>query len=127
MRTLALITMILGWLVYSAMSAWAGCPTCASMNGPATAKSASVDQGTMDHAMAGMDMPEAAGQAKALQDPCATGRAAHMPLCAACLLLPPAAMATAGAKPVFAYPAPALARVLYDNRPAPLAPPPRLA
>ena len=121
MRTLALITMIVGWLVYSAMSAWAGCPTCASMNGPAAPKSIS-----MDHAMAGMNMPEAAGKAKALKDPCATGSAAHMPLCAACLLLPPAAMAVAGAKPAFAYPNPALARVLDDNRPAPLAPPPRM-
>ncbi|PDT01864.1 hypothetical protein CO666_23550 [Rhizobium chutanense] len=121
MRMLALITMIVGWLIYSAMSAWAGCPTCASMSGPAAPESA-----TADHAMAGMGMPEAAGKAKALKDPCATGRAAHMPLCAACLLLPPAAMAAAGAKPALTYPAPALARVLADNRPAPLAPPPRL-
>ncbi|ARO28855.1 MULTISPECIES: hypothetical protein [Rhizobium] len=121
MRTLALMTMVLGWLVYSAMSAWAGCPTCASMNGPAAPKSA-----TMDHAMAGMDMSGATGKAQALKDPCAAGRAAQMPLCAACLLLPPAAMTAAGVKPVFAYPAPALARVLDDDRPAPLAPPPRM-
>ncbi|WP_064693960.1 hypothetical protein [Rhizobium aegyptiacum] len=119
MRMIALMTMILGWLVYSAMSAWAGCPICTSMNRPAAPKSA-----TMDHAMAGMNMPGATGKAEALKDPRATGRAAHMPLCAACL--PPAAMADRDAKPVFLYPAPALARVLDDNRPAPLAPPPRM-
>ncbi|EJZ20356.1 hypothetical protein NE852_04780 [Rhizobium sp. Pop5] len=122
MRTLALITMVFSWLVYSAMSAWAGCPTCASMNAPAAPMA-----GTMQHAMAGMDMPEPAGKANRLKDPCAAGGAAHMPLCAACLLLPPTVLATTGAKAVFAYPAPALARALDDNRPAPQAPPPRLA
>ena len=58
MRTLAFITMVLGWLVYSAMSAWAGCPTCASMNAPVAAES-----GSLNHEMAGMHMPKEAGKA----------------------------------------------------------------
>ncbi|RFB98307.1 hypothetical protein B5K11_04120 [Rhizobium leguminosarum bv. trifolii] len=120
MRTLALITMILGWLVYSAMSAWAGCPTCASMNAPAA-------ETGMHHQMAGMQMPDAAGKADPLKDPCASGNAAHMPLCAACLLLPPTVTVMDGGKSAFFYPAPALARALDDDRPAPQAPPPRLS
>ncbi|MBB2754793.1 UNVERIFIED_ORG: hypothetical protein GGI57_005529 [Rhizobium aethiopicum] len=122
MRTLALVTMVLSWLVYSAMSAWAGCPTCASMNAPSAAEA-----GGMHHQMAGMAMPDASGKAAPMKDPCATSNAAHMPLCAACLLLPPAMLVADNAKPVFAYPAPALARALDDNRPAPQAPPPRLS
>ncbi|WP_037094581.1 hypothetical protein [Rhizobium leguminosarum] len=122
MRTLALITMVLSWLVYSAMSASAGCPTCASMNAPVTAES-----GGMHHAMAGMDMPEGAGKTTPLKDPCAGANSAHMPLCAACLLLPPAISVADNAKPAFAYPAPAPVRALDDNRPAPQARPPRFA
>ncbi|MDR9758501.1 hypothetical protein RJJ37_02460 [Rhizobium redzepovicii] len=121
MRTLALITMVLGWLVYSAMSAWAGCPTCASMSAPAAAEAG------MHHEMAGMQMPDAAGKANPLKDPCTSGNAAHMPLCAACLLLPPTVTVMDGGKSVFFYPAPALARALDDRRPAPQAPPPRLS
>jgi hypothetical protein len=120
MRTLALITMLLGWLVYSAMSAWAGCPTCASMNAPVV-----VENG-MHHQMAGMDRHEAADTADPLKDPCATGNSAHMPLCAACLLLPPAVTVMASGKSIFGYPAPALARALDDNKPTPQPPPPRL-
>ncbi|WP_434712146.1 hypothetical protein NMA58_02305 [Rhizobium sp. YTUHZ045] len=121
MRTLAFITMVLGWLVYSAMSAWAGCPTCASMNAPVAAES-----GSLNHEMAGMHMPKEAGKAAPSKDPCASGNAAHMPLCAACLVLPPAVMVVAGGKADFGYPAPPLARALDDDRPAPQAPPPRL-
>ncbi|MBX5222076.1 MULTISPECIES: hypothetical protein [unclassified Rhizobium] len=119
MRMIALITMFLGWLVYGAMSAWAGCPTCASMNAPAAG-------GSMHHEMAGMPMPKEAGKAGSLKDPCASGNFAHMPLCAACLMLPAAVMTVAGGKSNFGYPAPPLARALDDNRPAPQAPPPRL-
>ncbi|OWV72235.1 hypothetical protein ATY77_10345 [Rhizobium sp. R634] len=121
MRTLALIAMFLGWLVYSAMSAWAGCPTCASMNAPAA-----VESGSMHHEMAGMDMHEGAGKTTAAKDPCASGDAAHMPLCAACLLLPPTVIVMADGKSAFGYPPPPLVRALDDNRPAPQAPPPRL-
>ncbi|MBP2447230.1 hypothetical protein [Rhizobium leguminosarum] len=127
MRTLALITMLLGWLVYSAMSAWAGCPTCASMNAPVT-----VEAGGMHHQMAGMDvskvdMPEGPRHIAPLKDPCASGDVAHMPLCAACLLLPPTVTVMDGGKSVFGYPTPAPARALDDKRPAPQAPPPRLS
>ncbi|ARM87173.1 hypothetical protein RHEC894_CH00832 [Rhizobium sp. CIAT894] len=122
MRTLALVTMVLGWLVYSAMSAWAGCPTCASMNVPVAAEA-----GGMHHQMAGMAMSDASGKADPMKDPCATGNAAHMPLCAACLLLPPTVTVMDGGKSVVGYPAPALARALNDSLPAPQAPPPRLS
>ncbi|MBB4288610.1 hypothetical protein GGE16_000626 [Rhizobium leguminosarum] len=121
MRTLAFITMVLGWLVYSAMSAWAGCPTCASMSAPVA-----VENG-MHHEMAGMDRPGAAGKADPMKDPCASGNAAHMPVCAACLLLPPTVTVTDGGQSVFGYPAPAPARALDDDKPTPQAPPPRLS
>ncbi|MBY5399296.1 hypothetical protein HFN01_31230 [Rhizobium leguminosarum] len=121
MRMLALITMFLGWLVYSAMSAWAGCPTCASMNAPVV-----VENG-MHHEMAGMDMPQVAEKTALSKDPCAAGNAAHMPLCAVCLLLPPTVTVMDGGKPIFAYPAPALARALDDDKPTPRPPPPRLS
>ncbi|NKL23753.1 hypothetical protein [Rhizobium leguminosarum] len=120
MRTLALITMLLGWLVYSVMSAWAGCPTCASMN------AAAIETG-MRHEMAGMDMPQMTEKAAPSKDPCAAGNAAHMPLCAACLLLPPTVTVMDGGKSIFAYPAPALARALDDDKPVPQPPPPRLS
>ncbi|MBB2670740.1 UNVERIFIED_ORG: hypothetical protein GGE44_000281 [Rhizobium esperanzae] len=127
MRTLALITMVLGWLVYSGMSAWAGCPTCASMNAPVAAEA-----GSMHHEMGGMEMsdgaiPEGVAKTAPMKDPCATGDSAHMPLCSACLLLPPAIMVVDSARSAFAYPTPALARALDDDRPAPQAPPPRLS
>ncbi|MFL5020529.1 MAG: hypothetical protein ACJ8EW_30915 [Rhizobium sp.] len=121
MRMLALITMFLGWLVYSAMSAWAGCPTCASMNAPVA-----VETG-MHHEMHGMATSEAVSKTDPLKDPCATGNSAHIPLCAACLLLPPTVMVMDGGKPIFGYPAPAPARALDDDRPVPTPPPPRLS
>ncbi|OAV53054.1 hypothetical protein A6U98_30320 [Rhizobium sp. WYCCWR10014] len=121
MRTLALIPMLLGWLAYGAMSAWAGCPTCASMNVPVAVET------TMHHEMHGVDMPGAAGKADPSKDPCATGKSAHMPLCAACLLLPPAVTVMDGEKSIFGYPAPALARALDDEKPTPQPPPPRLS
>ncbi|KPH10035.1 hypothetical protein CO657_02415 [Rhizobium acidisoli] len=122
MRTLALITMVLGWLVYSAMSAWAACPACASMNAPVA-----VENGSVHHEMAGMKMPEGTSHAAPLKEPCTGGDAAHMPLCAACLLLPPTVTVMDSGKSVLGYPAPALARALDDKRPAPQAPPPRLS
>ena len=121
MRALALITMVFGWLVYSAMSAWAGCPTCASMNMPVA------ESGGMHHEITGMKMPGPAGKSNPLKDPCAAGGSAHMPLCAACLLLPPTVAVMADGKSIFGYPAPALARALDDNMPPPQAPPPRLS
>ncbi|MGO8015969.1 hypothetical protein AB9E19_13550 [Rhizobium leguminosarum] len=120
MRMLALITMVLGWLVYSAMSAWAGCPTCASMN------AAAIETG-MHHEMHGMVTSEAVGKTERSKGPCASGNSAHMPLCAACLLLPATVTVMDGGKPIFAYPAPALAPALDDNKPTPQPPPPRLS
>ncbi|MBC2802451.1 hypothetical protein C3Y94_004550 [Rhizobium ruizarguesonis] len=121
MRMLVLITMFLGWLVYSAMSAWAGCPTCVSMN-----VSVIVENG-IHHQMAGMDRPGAADKADPLKDPCATGNSAHMPLCAACLLLPAMVTVMDGGKSIFGYPTPAPARALDDDKPVPQPPPPRLS
>ncbi|MBY5370787.1 MULTISPECIES: hypothetical protein [Rhizobium] len=120
MRMLALITMFLSWLIFSAMSAWAGCPTCASMN------AAAIETG-MHHEMAGMDRPWMADKADPLKDPCASGNSAHMPLCAACLLLPAAVTVMDGGKPIFGYPAPAPVRALDDDKPVPQPPPPRLS
>lgn len=119
MRPFALMTMFFGCLVYSTMSAWAGCPTCASMTMAVQAE-ASVPH----HHADGMDMRDMAAKDSSAKDPCATG-VAHMPLCAACMVLPPADLIADGGKHVFAYPSPALDRVLRDSRPAPQAPPPR--
>jgi hypothetical protein len=120
MRAFALMTMVFGWLIYSTMSAWAGCPTCASMTVTLQAE-ASVPH----HHTDGMDMPDMTAKDNSVKDPCATG-AAHMPLCAACMVLTPSDLVAHGGRHVFAYPAPALDRALRDNRPAPQAPPPRV-
>lgn len=120
MRAFALVTMFFGWLIYSTMSAWAGCPTCASMTTMVQAE-ASVPH----HHTDGMEMPEMAAKDNSAKDPCTTG-AAHMPLCAACMVLPPTDLISDSGKPIFAYPSPAPDRALRDNRPAPQAPPPRL-
>ncbi len=120
MRAFALISMIFAWLVYGTLSAWAGCPTCASMTMQVQAKAS-----VAHHHTEGMTMPEMAAKDRSAKDPCATG-VAHMPLCAACLVLPPADLLADGGRHVFAYPSPALDRALSDNRPAPQAPPPRL-
>jgi hypothetical protein len=119
MRALALMTMFFGWLVYSTLSAWAGCPTCASMS-----TAVQTEASMTHHHMSGMAMPDMAAKADSAKDPCSTG-VAHMPLCAACMVLPPADLLADGGKHVFAYPSPALDRALRDNRPTPQAPPPR--
>lgn len=121
MRTFALITMFLGWLVYSAMSAWAGCPTCASMNAPVA-----VETG-VHHEMHGMATSEAGRKTEPSKGPCASGNSAHMPLCVACLLLPPTVTVVASGKSIFGYPTPAPARALDDDKPVPQPPPPRLS
>lgn len=113
------MTMFFGWLVYSTLSAWAGCPTCASMNMAVQTKASMTH-----HHMEGMAMPDMAAKADSAKDPCSTG-IAHMPLCAACMVLPPTDLLADGGKHVFAYPSPALDRALRDNRPVPQAPPPR--
>jgi hypothetical protein len=124
MRAFALMTMLFGWLVYSTMSAWAGCPTCASMNMAVQADTPHYHTDGMD--MGGMMSKSAmAAKNKSAKDPCDTG-AAHMPLCAACMVVPPGDFIADGGKAVFAYPAPAPDRALRDNRPAPQAPPPRV-
>ena len=117
MRAFALMTMFFGWLVYSTMSAWAGCPTCASMNMAVQAEASAAHL----HVVANSGTAAKNNSAK---DPCAMG-AAHMPLCAACMVVPPAYFIADGGKAVFAYPAPAPDRALRDNRPTPQAPPPR--
>ncbi|TCS06775.1 MULTISPECIES: hypothetical protein [unclassified Rhizobium] len=115
MRALALVTMFFSWLVYSTMSAWAGCPTCASMN-----MAIGAEASTAHHHMA-----DVASKGDAAKDPCSTG-VAHMPLCNACMVLPADVPIADGGKHVFAYPSPAPDRALRENRPAPQAPPPRV-
>ncbi|TCU18988.1 hypothetical protein EV132_102217 [Rhizobium sullae] len=108
MRVFAITTMLFGWLFYSAISALAGCPMCASMQQPI-----------------GMEMA-AHEKTDTAKDPCTTGDAARMAFCAVCLILPPPLMIDTSAKPVFAYPSPGVAHALAYLRPAPHAPPPRL-
>ncbi|GAA3061475.1 hypothetical protein GCM10010520_07170 [Rhizobium viscosum] len=117
--------MFFGWLVYSTMSAWAGCPTCASMNMAVQAEAGTAHLHTDGMGTGGM-MSKSGMAAKnnSAKDPCATG-VAHTPLCAACMMVPPADFIADGGKAVLAYPAPAPDRALRDNRPAPQAPPPR--
>ncbi|MHC2298905.1 hypothetical protein ACVJBD_003111 [Rhizobium mongolense] len=116
MRVFAITTMLFGWLFYSAMSALAGCPMCASMQQPVLAET--------HHDMAGIDT--AGHETGAAKDPCATGDTAHMAFCAVCLIVPPPLTIDTSAKSIFAYPSPAVAHALADLRPAPQAPPPRL-
>jgi hypothetical protein len=121
MRPIAIVTMMFAWLVYGTMSAWAGCPMCASMN-----QIASVDHGAdaQHHHIAGMEMGTA--RAAPAKDPCAAGGMVHMPLCSACLVVPPVIDIQAEGRQVFSYPAPATSHAFPGARPAPLAPPPRL-
>ena len=124
MRAFALMTMFFGWLVYSTMSAWAGCPTCGSMNMAVQAEAGAAHLHTGGMNMGGVMSNGMATKNNAAKDPCTAGTT-HMPLCAACMVVPPADFIADGGKAVFAYPAPALDRALRDNRPAPQAPPPR--
>jgi len=120
MRFLAIIAMVFAWLAYGTMSAWAGCPTCLSMQ--TVASNASVEH---QH-MSGMDMGEKAKSPAPQQDPCSANGMVHMPFCSACLVVPPSMTFAATGKQVFSYPAPGPAHAMRDARPAPLPPPPRL-
>ncbi|WP_244919740.1 hypothetical protein [Rhizobium grahamii] len=120
MRFFAIIAMALAWMAYGTMSAWAGCPTCLSMQ--TVAATSSVEH----HHVAGMDMGETAKSAPAQQDPCSATGMVHMPFCSACLVVPPPMVFAAAGKHVFSYPAPGPADAMRDARPQPLAPPPRL-
>jgi hypothetical protein len=122
MRLLAIATMMLAWFAYGTMSAWAGCPMCASMN---QVVNADVNASAQHHHMAGMgDTAKADTRAT---DPCPAGGIVHMPFCSACLVVPPDAAVHADGKQVFSYPSPDIALALPGARPAPLAPPPRTA
>jgi len=120
MRFLAIIAMVFGWFAFGTMSAWAGCPTCLSMQPVAATPSAEHQH------MAGMAMGEKAKSSPAQQDPCSAAVMAHMPFCSACLVIPPLSVIAATGKQMFSYPAPGPAHAMQDARPAPLAPPPRL-
>lgn len=117
--------MLLGWLVYGMMPALAACPMCDS---PAMTK-ASVETMAASHMRDMAAMPDHESMKSHVanhdQNPCKEGMA-HMPSCAACLVVPPA-LATGGGKVLaFSYPAPGTMRALPDSVPAPMAPPPRL-
>jgi len=120
MRFLAIIAMVFAWLAYGSMSAWAGCPTCLSMQTVAS------HSGGEHHDMSGMDMGENTKSPAPQLDPCSAGGIVHMPFCSACLVVPPSIGFGVAGKHVFSYPAPGPAHALPDARPAPLAPPPRL-
>jgi hypothetical protein len=120
MRLLAFISIVLAWLVYGIVSAWAGCPICLTASTPGSAETVTTHHHG-DHA----GMTEAAKKADRVKAPCSTDGAAHTSSCAACLVVPPPLVADAGAEHLFAYPAPAVAQALHGDRPAPQAPPPR--
>ncbi|XUM48222.1 hypothetical protein NBG89_02065 [Rhizobium sp. YTU87027] len=121
MRFLAIIAMVFAWLAYGTMSAWAGCPTCLSMQ-------AAASKAIVEHQhMSGMDMGEKAESPAPQQDPCSAAGMVHMPFCSACLVVPPPMVFGEAGKQAFSYPAPGAAHAMRDARPAPLAPPPRLA
>jgi hypothetical protein len=64
MRLLAFISIVLAWLVYGIVSAWAGCPICLTANAPGSAETVTTHhQG--DHA----GMTEAARKADRVTAP----------------------------------------------------------
>ncbi len=121
MRLFSIATMMLAWLTYGTMFAWAGCPMCASMSQPAA-----VSMTMQHHHMPGMDMDETVKGSAPEKNPCAAGGMAHMPLCSACLIVPVDVIVHAGGKQAFSYPSLAIALAFPGARPAPQAPPPRL-
>ncbi len=132
MRVLAIVTMMLAWLVYGTLSAWAGCPMCASMSASVDMASdaqhhhmGGTDVSGVDMAGMAADMGHAAKHTAPAKDPCATGGMPHMPFCSACLIVPPAVAVHADGQRPFSYPSPAIDAAFPGARPAPLAPPPR--
>jgi hypothetical protein len=125
-RHFAILTMILAWLIYGAMPALADCPICDSE----LSMTSDMASATPMDGIGGMDMHgdgKHVGHEHASHgvNPC-SGDMAHMSVCAACLIMPPFVAVDAGKPFAFSYPAPALSDPLHENRPAPLAPPPRL-
>ncbi|MBB3966385.1 hypothetical protein [Rhizobium metallidurans] len=122
MRLLSIAMMMLAWLAYGTMFAWAGCPMCASMNQPAAAD---MSTGMSHQAMADMEMGNSIKASALAKSPCEGGGMTHMPLCSACLVVPVDVIVHDDGKQAFSYPSPAIALALPGARPAPLAPPPR--
>jgi hypothetical protein len=122
MRFFSIATMMLAWLAYGTMFAWAGCPMCASMSQPA-ADSMTMQQ---QHHMPGMEMDETVRVSAPAKNPCTDGGTAHMPLCSACLVVPVDVIVHDDGKRAFSYPSPGIALAFPGARPAPQAPPPRL-
>ena len=127
MRVLAIVTMMLAWFAYGTLSAWAGCPMCASMRASADMASNAQQHhmASMDTAGMAADTRNVANDAAPAKDPCANGGMAHMPFCSACLVMPPAVAIHADDPRLFSYPSPAPSAAFPGARPAPLAPPPR--
>ncbi|MDM9626508.1 hypothetical protein QTL95_11420 [Rhizobium sp. S152] len=122
MRFFAISTMMLAWLTYGTMFAWAGCPMCASMSQQAAVDMAA---GKAHQHMPGMETGETVKVSAPAKNPCAAGGMAHMPLCSACLVVPVDVIVHTDGKQIFSYPSPAIALALPGARPAPQAPPPR--
>ena len=121
-RPFAIALMIIAWLLYGAMPTLAECPICDS----AVPMSAEMAQSPVMEGMSGMSMHGDGGSAGHRSNPCA-GDMAHVAFCAACLILPPSIAIDTDRPLAFSYPTPGLSDPLHDNRPVPLAPPPRLA
>jgi hypothetical protein len=123
MRFVATLVMILAWLAYGTMSAWAGCPMCASA---ATNAAVAIPAAAHQH-MPGMDMGKST-QPSPVKDPCSTGGMVHMPFCSVCMIAPPADIGAADSRAFAPYrPLPAPEQALPGVTPQPVAPPPRLA
>jgi hypothetical protein len=121
-RHFAILTMIIAWLIYGAMPALADCPICDS-----EMVTQMVSETVPSHAMHDMGGMERHGTVQTKNhgnNPC-SGDMAHVSFCAACLIVPPSIAIDSGRQLAFAYPAPALSHPLRDNRPVPVAPPPR--
>jgi hypothetical protein len=99
MRIFSIAAMIVAWLIYGTMFAWAGCPMCASMSQPAAVDMAA---GELHHHMPDMEMGETVKVSEREKNPCADGGMAHMPLCSACLVVPVDVIVHADGKQVFA-------------------------
>lgn len=124
MRTIAVLTMFVAWLLYGAMPALANCPICRSEVAAPLAVAHEHGEMAGASAMADHATKQPHGDDRNA-NPCA-GDMAHVPFCAACLAMPPTLVAEAGNALGFSYPAPTSSEPLRALPRAPPPPPPRI-
>jgi hypothetical protein len=126
MRAFAIITMFVGWLIYGAVCAWAGCPMCLT-----TIEASKSPQGTAHEDMNGMAMAGKpagkAGKAWPGSRLCSGSGWKHIPLCAACVALTPDVANDDRTKGATARLVPGPTDRLREMRAAPIPPPPRFS